>query len=154
MIERVCCQMISFIYTIIEKRKHKQEAKLLAWRRSHIPYCIKDSNIKCEDIVPIGEEEYDRIVATLEEKVKAEIGEEPRSKLFAWREVVDSMKNRVRDAYYIKNRPCRKCGAENTIFLCFRSSDESWHELYGREGYMLICPDCLTILGFVHYMLN
>ena len=26
--------------------------------------------------------------------------------------------------------------------------------LYGREGYMLICPDCLTIIGFVPYLLS
>lgn len=187
--------MKSYIHKIIEKRKQKREAKLLAWRRSHIPYCIKDSDIKFEDLVPIGDEEYDRMVAVLEEKVKNEIGEEPRyitphptesgqaaiaqqessaddfvsamglkyprnirrnglPNVLAWREIVDSMKNRVRDAYYVTTGPCWNCGANNIIFFCFRSSDESWHELCGREGYMLICPDCLMILGFKHYILN
>ena len=187
--------MKSFIHKIIERRKQKQETKLLAWRRSHIVSCISGSDIKLEDMIPIEDEEYDQIVALLEEKVKNEIGEEPKynvpltsgseqdafaqqesfaddfvsamgikrprdfrpnglPNIFAWREIIDSMKYRVRDAYHIKNRPCGKCGADNTIFFCFRSSDESWKELCGREGYMLICPECLSILGFKHYIMN
>lgn len=187
--------MRTFIHKKIEARRKAREEKMLEWRRSHIAYCIKNSDIKMEDLIPIPDDEYDKIVRDLEEKVKSEIGDEPRynapktngsaqdshaqqesfadefvsalgikqprsfrpnglPNIFAWREIVDSMKNRVRDAYYIKNRPCGKCGADNTIFFCFRSSDESWHELCGREGYMLICPDCLTILGFVHYIMN
>ena len=187
--------MKDFIYKIIERRKQKRDAKLLAWRRSHIMFCISGSDIKYDELIPIGDEEYDQIVAALERKVNNEIGDESRyiapqasgqeqdtyarqesfaddfvaamgikkprnfrpnglPNIFAWREIVDSMKNRVRDAYFIKNHPCGKCGADNTIFFCFRSSDESWHELCGREGYMLICPDCLTILGFKHYIMN
>ena len=187
--------MKNLINKIIERRKQKQEAKLMAWRKAHIMFCISGSDIKFEDLIPIGDEEYDQIVASLEEKVNSEIGEEPKyyapwscgpeqeahaqqesfadefvsamgirkprnfrpnglPNIFAWREIVDSMKNRVRDAYFIKNRPCGKCGADNTIFFCFRSSDESWEQLCGREGYMLICPDCLTILGFKQYIMN
>lgn len=187
--------MNTLIHKIIAKHRKAREAKKQEKRKAHILYCIKNSDIKYEDLIPIGDEDYDRIVSALEEKVNREIGEEPRylpretsgsteseyakqersaddfvsamgfkyprnfrrnglPNVFAWREIVDSMKNRVRDAYYIKNRPCGKCGEDNTIFFCFRSSDESWKELCGREGYMLICPDCLTILGFVPYFLN
>lgn len=164
-------------------------------RRAFIPFCIQNSDINLEDLIPIDDEDYDRIVAVLEDKVNRVIGVEPRylsdqtigpaqdtlarqecsidefvsamgykkprdfrrnglPNIFAWREIVESMKNRVKDAYNIKNRPCGKCGKDNTIFFCFRSSDESWKELCGREGYMLICPDCLTIIGFVPYFIN
>ena len=187
--------MNTLIHQIIAKRRQAREAKKQELKKSRILRCINNSDIKYEDLIPIGDEEYDRVVSALEEKVNREIGEEPRylpretsgsteseyakqersadnfvsamgfkyprnfrrnglPNIFAWREIVDSMKNRVRDAYYIKNRPCGKCGEDNTIFFCFRSSDESWKELCGREGYMLICPDCLTILGFVPYFLN
>ena len=187
--------MRTFIHKIIEVRRKAREEKMLEWRRSHIAYCIKNSDIKIEDLIPIPDDEYDKIVRDLEEKMKSEIGDEPRynapqtsgpeqdahtrqerfadefvsalgiekphnfcpnglPNIFAWREIVDSMRYRVRDAYYLKNRPCGKCGKDNTIFFCFRSSDESWRELCGREGYMLICPDCLTIIGFVHYIMN
>ena len=78
----------------------------------------------------------------------------PLRNILAWREIVDSMKDRARDAYYVKNRPCDKCGGHNTVYFCFRSSKQSWRELCGREGYMLICPDCLTILNFVQYLMN
>lgn len=152
--------MKTFIHRIIEARRKAREEKKLEWRRSRIAYCIKNSDIKMEDLIPIPDDEYDMIVRDLEEKVNSEKGDESRyntpglPNIFAWREIVDSMKNRVRDAYYIKNRPCGKCGADNTIFFCFRSSDESWRSWCGREGYMLICPDCLTIIGFVHYLMN
>lgn len=151
--------MNTLIHRIIAKRRQAREAKKQELKKSRILRCINNSDIKYEDLIPIGDEDYDRIVSALEEKVNREIGEEPRYRnwfpnIFAWREIVDSMKNRIRDAYYIKNRPCGKCGEDNTIFFCFRSSDESWKELCGREGYMLICPDCLTILGFVPYFLN
>ena len=187
--------MKTFIHRIMEARRKAREEKILEWRRSNIAYCIKNSDIRMEDLIPMPDDEYDKLVQDLEDKVKREIGEEPRyyapqisgseqdalarqesfadefvsalgikkprnfrpnglPNIFAWREIIDSMKNRVRDAYYIKNRPCGKCGADNTIFFCFRSNDESWRELCGREGYMLICPDCLTIIGFVHYSMN
>jgi hypothetical protein len=161
------------IHRILEARRKAREAKNLECRRSHIAYCIRNSDIKMEDLIPIPDDEYDRIVDALEEKVQKLKADEPEftvsdnqmpdgtiirgytlRNIFAWREIVASMKSRVRDAYYIKNRPCGKCGEDNTVFFCFRSSDESWRELCGREGYMLICPDCLTIIGFVHYIMN
>ena len=78
----------------------------------------------------------------------------PVQNIYSWSEIIASMKSRRREAYYIKNRPCSKCGNDTTIFFCFRSSKDSWKKLCGREGYMLICPDCLTILGFVPYLMN
>jgi len=165
--------MKTFIHKIIESRRKAKMAKLLEWRRSHIEYCIKNSDIKKEDLIPLTDEEYDKLVSDLEEKVKKLKTDEPEyttsdfkmpdgsvirgytlRNIFTWREIIASMKGRAKDAYYIKNRPCKKCGEDNTVFFCFRSSDESWRELCGREGYMLICPDCLTILGFVHYIMN
>lgn len=165
--------MKTFIHKLVESRRKKREAKLLAWRRSHIAQCIKNSNINIEDLAPIPDEKYDKLVSDLAEKVKQLKADEPEEitcfknmpdgsvirgyslpNIYAWREIVASMQDRVKDAYYVKNCPCAKCGGTNSIFFCFRSSDRSWRELCGREGYMLICPDCLTIHGFKHYIMN
>lgn len=187
--------MKNLIQDLIGKLRQAREARKQEKRNARILYCIKNSDIKLEDLIPIGDEEYDRIVADLEEKVDRLIGEEPRylpqdpergsesgyereektagsfvsafglkypknfranglPNVYSWHEIIESMKNRVREAYSIKNRPCGKCGEDNTIFFHFRSSDESWKEWCGREGYMLICPDCLTRIGFVAYLLN
>ena len=140
--------------------------------RCRIEYCIKGSNITYEDLIPIADDDYKMLVQELERKVNQEIPDEPEFKtepwvlpngkvvpgaplrnIYAWGEIIDSMK-RHRDAYYINNRPCGKCGADKTVFFLFRSSKKSWEELCGREGYMLICPDCLTIIGLKWYLMN
>lgn len=126
-----------------------------------------------EDLIPVPDDEYDKLVSDLESKVNLLKADEPEfsnddvrmldgavmhgyplRNILAWREIVDSMEDRARDAYYVKNRPCDKCGGHDTVYFCFRSSKQSWRELCGREGYMLICPDCLTILNFVQYLMN
>ena len=165
--------MKTFIHRIMESRKKAKDEKLQAYRWLNIMWCLGGSDIKYEDLTPIPDEEYDQIVAKLEERVNREKADEPlvitndnvmpdgtvcRSytlpNIYRWSEVIESMKTRVRDAYYVKNHPCEKCKTDNTIFFCFRSSDESWRELCGREGYMLICPDCLTQLDFKYYIMN
>ena len=164
--------MIHFIKNIIQTIKQKKEAKRIAKMRKRIERCIEGSDIKYEHLIPIPDDEYDAILQELERRVNEEKADEPEFKtedwqlpdgtvmpgaplrnIYAWREVIDSMK-RIREAYYIKSRPCGKCGMDNTIFFHFRSSDKSWEELCGRAGYMLICPDCLTIIGFNYYMMN
>ena len=131
--------MRTLLHKLIEKRRQASEAKKQELKKSRILRCIKNSDIKYEDLIPIEDEEYDRIVSALEEKVNREIGEEPRylprrtngsaesefekeersansfvstmgikeprnfrrnglPNIFAWREIVDSMKNRIKDA--------------------------------------------------------
>ena len=59
---------------LIQKFRQAREAKKQELKKSRILRCINNSDIKYEDLIPIGDEEYDRIVATLEEKVNREIG--------------------------------------------------------------------------------
>ena len=165
--------MAQLIQRLIKSLKRKTEAKRVERRRSRIEYCLRKSDIKIEDLIPIQESDYNQIVRDLEEKVLKMKTEEPEyikkdikmpdgsvihnypvQNIYSWSEIIASMKSRIRDAYYIKNHPCPKCGNDTTIFFCFRSSKDSWKKLCGREGYMLICPDCLTILGFVPYLMN
>jgi len=165
--------MAQLIQRLIKSLKRKTEAKRVERRRSRIEYCIRKSNIKMDDLIPIQKIDYNQIVKDLEEKVLRMNLDEPKyikkdikmpdgsvihnypvQNIYSWSEIIASMKSRRREAYYIKNRPCSKCGNDTTIFFCFRSSKDSWKKLCGREGYMLICPDCLTILGFVPYLMN
>ena len=141
--------------------------------RSNLPYCLKKSGIRMEDLIPLSDDEYDRLVSDLERKVNLLKADEPEfstddvrmpnggimygythRNILAWHEIVESMKYRARDAYHYKSGSCKQCSGHNTVYLCFRSSKKSWREQCGREGYMLICPDCLTILNFVHYLMN
>ena len=164
--------MKTIFHRIIQSIKDRRKAKEDKIRRERIEGCIAQSDIKYEHLIPIPDDEYERIVKDLEIRVKNQKADEPEfivedwklpsgetrpgipiRNIYAWREIVDSMKL-IKDAYYIKNRPCGKCGMDNTIFFCFRSSKQSWKELCGREGYMLICPDCLTIIGFSYYLMN
>ena len=140
---------IHWIFKPILKRR---EAKIKARRRAKIDYCLQREDFKYEDLIPILDEEYDRLVADLEEKIAKKKADEPFHD-FCWSEIVASMKTRRRDAYRL-NYPCRECGRTNLIYFCFRTNDESWNQLRGREGYMLICPDCLSRLRFVYYVLN
>ena len=165
--------MMTLFRKLREACKRARLNRRLERERSHLPYCLKKSGIRMEDLIPLSDDEYDRLVADLESKVNRMKADEPEfsthdvrmpnggvmynytlRNILAWREIVDSMKDRARDAYYLKNRPCEKCGGHNTVYFCFRSSKQSWRESCGREGYMLICPDCLTILNFVHYLMN
>ena len=43
---------------------------------------------------------------------------------------------------------------EGLTVACFRSSKDSWKSLCGREGYMLICTDCMKMLKFKEYIMN
>ena len=165
--------MVQFIQKLIKSLNSNKEAKSVEDRRSRIEYCIRKSDIKMDDLIPIQKIDYNQIVRDLEEKVLRMNLDEPKyikkdlqmpdgsvihnypvQNIYSWSEIIASMKSRIRDAYYIKNRPCSKCGNDTTIFFCFRSSKDSWKKLCGREGYMLICPDCLSILGFVPYLMN
>ena len=161
-----------FIKNIIQSLRAKKEAKRIAEQRRWIEFCIKGSDIKYEDLTPIPADEYETLLKELEIKAKNEKTDAPLYKcepwtlpsekmmrraqlhsLYAWSEIIDSMKH-IREAYYIKQRPCGKCGMDNTIFFRYRSSKQSWKSQCGREGYMLICSDCLTVIGFRHYKMN
>lgn len=153
---------------IIEPFIRAREEKRLKERRARIKYCILDSNIRYKDLIPIQKDDYNRLVSYLDKRAQELKVDEPYTipsipsdpnghhfeNIFAWREVVESMKSRKKEAYYIKGKPCKVCGGDNTVFFCYRSSDKSWRELYGREGYMHICPDCMKQISFIHYKMN
>ena len=148
-------------FTIITKIiRNKRDAKLKAQHRKIIEYCLRKSFFKYEDLIPIPAYEYNEMVAQLEDKVAKERADESYKaltpigyslpRIYSWQEIVASMKTRIREAYYL-NTPCPFCNRDRLVLFCFRTSDESWVDFCGREGYMLICPECLTIQGFVHY---
>ncbi len=57
--------MKTFVHRLFEKYKHSREVKLQEKRKSNILYCIKNSDIKYEELIPIGDEEYDRMEGIL-----------------------------------------------------------------------------------------
>lgn len=142
-----------------------------ASRRHNLEYCLGAMNLRMDDLVPIGYDEYKTFLADLKRKVSA-LPPEPKyafeeyrmpdgqvfklksPNIFAWREVVDSLENRVMDAYRLKGTCCAACGGQGLAVICFRSNSESWKSRCGKEGYMLICTDCMRQLRFKSYQMN
>lgn len=55
-------------------------------------------------------------------------------------------------AYLLKNI-CPKCRC--TLYIFHQSTpDWTWNELWGREGYLLYCPNCKQEIGFILTCMN
>lgn len=130
-----------------------------ALKDNDLYFFIGGVRIYDKNTAQVPDEEYDKILSKLEEKIKSSKLEDVYSKqkdfeTFSWDEILSSMKTRIRYAEYVKNHPCEECGKDNTLIINFKSSEESWEGLYGRMGLMRICPDCLAQLGFLCFLLN
>lgn len=56
----------------------------------------------------------------------------------------------------IQNMRCPKCGLEsnNLDWFKFRTSNDSWRHLAGREGFYSKCPNCLIIVDDIITVMN
>lgn len=119
-------------------------------------------DITYADLTPIPDDDYDNLFKELKTKVNEQIGEEPDRvggemqlpNIYAWAEIIQSMESRKREAYYVNNKSCPNCGGNHTILFHYRSNEDSWKELCGREGYMHICPNCLKIIKLYNYRVS
>lgn len=71
---------------------------------------------------------------------------------FLWSEVLASMYTDPEGVSVIDSL-CPDC-RENLIRLKFSTSAWTWEELYGRGGYMTICPECPQQLDFELVVMN
>ena len=158
--------------SIIKWIKDRLGQKKRTLRQSRLEYCLGAMNLHIDELVPIEGEEYETFLSDLKRKV-GQLPPEPEyitqdvrmpdgqiirgytlHNIFTWREVVESLENRIREAYWVKDGSCEECGDQGVAVICFRSSKESWKSLCGREGYMLICTDCMKKLRFKEYIMN
>lgn len=58
--------------------------------------------------------------------------------------------------YDIENIQCPKCGlkSNNLKWFKFRTSDDSWRHLAGREGFNAKCPDCNKVVKNITTAMN
>lgn len=145
------------------KMKEDSEEKREQERKAHIEFCLKGTGLTLDNLVPFRDEEYELLCSQIREFIEknADKGAEDDSNLyyqvknmFAWREILDCIENRVKEAYHVRGVNHGGCGTESLVFLHFRSNAESWEKLCGREGYMLICTRCMEKLGFSYYCMN
>lgn len=157
--------MIKWIKEILARKKRLK-------KQPRLEYCIGPMGISSDDLTPIEGDDYEVFLSDIKRKAAAlppEPGHLSRDirmpdgqvirgytlpNIFAWREVVESLENRIREAYWVKDGSCEECGGQGVAVICFRSSKESWKSLCGREGYMLICTDCVKKLRFKEYIMN
>ena len=157
--------MFGFIKKIRERQRKE--------RLSRIEFCLEGSDITMTDLEPLQKEDYSRLCSSIRMHLGDQIENEsgrlyqdvvmpdgrvihsfPVENIFAWREVVRCLEWKGRDAYHVKGKKHDGCGEESMVLMRFRSSDESWKSLCGREGYMLICPQCMKQVGFKCYLMN
>lgn len=118
-------------------------------------------DISRSDLTPVQMEEYYKMIVELKAKIKEQIGYEPNRvghchwpNIYSWKEIAKSMEFRNHEAYKVDNKQCKHCGGNHIILIHYKSNYASWKELCGREGLMLICPDCLHILNYYRYALS
>lgn len=70
------------------------------------------------------------------------------------REFVESELGWAKDS--IQHMSCPKCGLEsnNLHWFKFRTSNDSWRHLAGRNGFYSKCPDCLFIVNNIVTVMN
>ena len=158
--------------SIIKWIKDRLGQKKRTLRQSRLEYCLGAMNLRIDELVPIEGVEYESFLSDLKRKV-GQLPPEPEyitqdvrmpdgqiirgytlHNIFTWKEVVESLDNRIREAYRVKGSTCDECEGEGLTVACFRSSKDSWKSLCGREGYMLICTDCMKMLKFKEYIMN
>lgn len=116
-------------------------------------------DITYANLTPLSESDLYELIAELKTRIKEQIGQEPdRIGFFpymnSWKEIVKSMEFRNHEAYFVNGKQCERCGGKRPILFHFISNHNSWKELCGREGYMLICPDCLKKLKYYNYVMG
>lgn len=145
--------------------KEKRLKKFQESERRHLEFCLGRLNLTVNDLISMDGSEFDSFLSDLKEKVNAAPPEPARvygpmpgyslPNIFAWTEIVDSLENRRREAYRLNpDKTCEKCEKTGLVLIRFRSNPDSWAALCGREGYMVICPDCLTKISFEAFFLN
>lgn len=139
--------------------------KRLKEKRSRLEYCLGRLGLSFNDLIPMDSSEFDSFLSDLKEKVNAAPPEPDKiycpmpgyclPNILAWTEIVDSLENREREAYRLtSDKVCVECGKSGLALIRFRSNKESWQQLCGRDGYMIICPDCLKKLSFEYFLMS
>lgn len=158
--------------SIIKWIKDRLGQKKRAQKQSRLEYCLGAMNLRIDELDPIEGDEYETFLSDIKQKLtvlppeQKYISQDARMpggqvirsytlpNIFAWGEVVESLDNRIREAYRVKGTACKECGHQSLAVICFRSNKASWKSLCGREGYMLICTDCMKKLKFKAYRMN
>lgn len=157
------------MFGFIKKIRERQRKECL----SRIEYCLEGSDITMANLEPLQKEDYSRLCSLIRKQLGDRIENEPEmlyrdvvmpdgsvihnfpaKNIFAWREVLRCLEWEGRDAYHVRGKKHDRCGGESMVLMRFRSSDESWRSLCGREGYMLICTHCMEQVGFKCYLMN
>lgn len=134
----------------------------------HMAFCLEGMNVSADKLIPITGEKYESFVSDLRRKVESnalseqdafvsrrsgreEAASHSSFRFADWGDVVESLENRIREAYLVEGSVCSGCGGDGNVVIAFRSCGGSWRRFCGLAGYMLICTGCMRQLKFIIY---
>ena len=113
--------------SIIKWIKDRLGQKKRTLRQSRLEYCLGAMNLRIDELVPIEGVEYESFLSDLKRKV-GQLPPEPEyitqdvrmpdgqiirgytlRNIFTWKEVVESLDNRIREAYRVKGLTRDEC---------------------------------------------
>lgn len=71
----------------------------------------------------------------------------------SWREIERFVKENPSSVSWSTDKCCPECGSK-AIVINYRSSEDSWKNLAGREGILTVCPKCMEQLFFMLLKMN
>ena len=160
--------MFNIIKMIREYQLKKEKECIRKIEEGLLVRSCEKLSIPIDDLIPVSDEECEQIISQLELKVAKEIGEEPYTisgadcpgsgipenyvlpRAFTWRDYIRSLKERTKPVYKVRSESQKGM----LLLFYFSSSKETWRQLCGRAGYMLLSTDPLKELGFVRHRMN
>lgn len=153
--------IIKLIKEYLHQKEEKKELALLHWS------CDKLA-ISISDLILVTDEECEQIINQLEQQIAKEIGDEPYTvsgadlpgsnipadyvipQAYTWRDIIRCLKQRTKQVYRIKT----ETSMGDVLLFYYCSSAETWKQLCGRAGYMLISTNPLAEIGFACHRMN
>ena len=77
-------------------------------------------------------------------------------KIFSWKDVQQSLQDRLDSKIYKDNKSCPKCGlkSDKLVWINFCTPADTWKNLCGRAGSLSICPLCKIQVEFIPEITN
>lgn len=134
--------------TKISKEELRRKMELMAWEDSRFHH--RHGQDRKLDSDAVSKELQEKLL-----KSKDQTEDDfnwPRTEFFPWKDVFASMRA-YPDKVFESRYSCPKCN-HHLVEVYFRSPAWTWQHLMGRQGPMLICPNCCRQVAFRCEVMN
>ena len=134
--------------TVFSEERIRLEVELMAWEdgQFHQGYGHNrklDSNAVCKEL-------QEKLLMSKDQTKDDSKGS--RIESFPWKDVFASIRA-YPDKVFESKLSCPKCN-HHMVEVYFRSPDWTWQHLMGRQGPLLICPNCCRQVAFCCEIMN